>query len=114
MSSFSRRNKNRQGSGDLRIIPGIGPSLASDLRRLGIRTVSDLDGKDPEKLYRALEGLEGAHIDRCVLYAFRCAVYFAEHTRPDPEKLKWWNWKDAALSTRRKKKARTRRQGMVL
>jgi hypothetical protein len=33
-------------------------------------------------------------VDRCLLYVFRCAVYFAEHTRHDPELLKWWNWKD--------------------
>jgi len=28
-----------------------------------------------------------------LLYVFRCAVYFAENKNPDPEKLKWWNWK---------------------
>ncbi|NMB56563.1 pathogenicity locus, partial [Candidatus Beckwithbacteria bacterium] len=31
--------------------------------------------------------------DRCLLYVFRCAVYYAKGGR-DPEKLKWWNWKD--------------------
>jgi hypothetical protein len=30
--------------------------------------------------------------DKCLLYEFRCAVYFAEGGR-DQEKLKWWNWK---------------------
>ena len=34
------------------------------------------------------------HQDRCVLYAFRCAVYYASHTTHDPNLLKWWNWKD--------------------
>ena len=28
---------------------------------------------------------------------YRCAVYFASTEDPDPEKLKWWNWKDAPL-----------------
>jgi hypothetical protein len=37
----------------------------------------------------------GAHVDRCALYVFRCAVYFASEAKPDPELLKWWNWKDA-------------------
>jgi hypothetical protein len=35
-------------------------------------------------------------VDRCVLYVFRCAVYFASEAEHDPELLKWWNWKDAA------------------
>jgi hypothetical protein len=38
--------------------------------------------------------LRGKHIDRCVLYVFRCAVYFAAVKEPVPELLKWWNWKD--------------------
>lgn len=78
----------------LEVIPGIGPSLAKDLESLGIQIVADLKGKDPEKMYRELEKRVGAHVDRCVLYTFRCAVYFASHAKHDPEKLKWWNWKD--------------------
>jgi hypothetical protein len=45
-------------------------------------------------MYRDLCDLRGAHIDRCVLYAFRCAVCYAGTSRHDPELLKWWNWKD--------------------
>ncbi|WP_334292712.1 helix-hairpin-helix domain-containing protein [Parasporobacterium paucivorans] len=29
-----------------------------------------------------------------MLYVFRCAVYYANEEAHDPEKLKWWNWKD--------------------
>ena len=39
---------------------------------------------------------QGVKVDRCVLYVYRCAVYYA-NTSPDerkPELLKWWNWKD--------------------
>ena len=32
--------------------------------------------------------------DRCQLYVFRLAVYFAEHPHPEPEKLRWHWWKD--------------------
>ncbi len=78
----------------LQEIPGIGPSLAVDLRDLGIRRVADLRGKDPERLYQRLIALRGAHQDRCVLYVFRCAVYYASTKRPRPELLLWWNWKD--------------------
>lgn len=79
---------------DLQVIPGVGPSIAADLNDLGIAAVSDLHGRNPEEMYRALMKLRGTHIDRCVLYVFREAVYFAENSTHDPEKLKWWNWKD--------------------
>jgi aromatic ring hydroxylase len=75
-------------------IPGVGKSIAFDLHNLGIRSVKDLKNKDPEKLYVKLCKKQGAHVDRCVLYVFRCAVYFASHKKHNPELLKWWNWKD--------------------
>lgn len=74
-------------------LPGIGPSLAKDLEDLGFREVADLKGVNPERMYADLERRRGVHQDRCVLYAFRCAVYAATARRPDPERLKWWNWK---------------------
>lgn len=37
---------------------------------------------------------KGVRVDRCVLYVYRCAVYYASTPQPDPEKLKWWAWKD--------------------
>lgn len=79
---------------DLRRIPGVGPSLAQDLADLGIRRVVDLRRRSPERLYQRLCALRGGPIDRCALYVFRCAVYFASDPHPDPERLKWWNWKD--------------------
>ena len=79
---------------NLEDIPGIGSRMAQDLRGLGIHSTSDLRGQDPEALYRRLCELAGSHVDRCVLYAFRCAVYFASHSNHDPKLLKWWNWTD--------------------
>ncbi len=81
---------------DLQAIPGIGPSLSRDLWKLGFKNVKELKDQDPEKMYSDLERLEGVHVDRCVLYVFRCAVYFASQENHDPELLKWWNWKDAS------------------
>ena len=83
---------------ELQSIPGIGPSIEKDLVDLGIRRVSDLRRRSPERLYERLCRKRGQHIDRCVLYTFRCAVYFASTKRPDPERLKWWNWKDKRRS----------------
>jgi hypothetical protein len=76
------------------IIPGVGKSLSKKLVELGYKEVSDLVGKNPERMYKNLIALRGCHIDRCVLYVFRCAVYFASHSVHDPELLKWWNWKN--------------------
>jgi hypothetical protein len=84
---------------DLQTIPGIGKSLAEDLWNLGYRSVKGLDKKDPEAMYRAHFEQRGVPVDRCVLYAFRCAVYFASNTSHDPDLLKWWNWKDASQPT---------------
>jgi len=91
-------NPSKSAIKDLSRVPGIGPSLASDLCSLGIRQVAELRGRDPERLYSDLCEKAGQHVDRCVLYAFRCAVYFASESRPEPEKLKWWNWKDSGLN----------------
>ena len=85
----------RRERDDLQTIPGVGPSLAQDLRDLGIERAAELRGQDPERLYTRLIAQRGVHQDRCVLYVFRCAVYFAETEQPDPERLKWWHWKDA-------------------
>ena len=79
---------------EMQTIPGIGPSISRDLADLGYISVSSLRGEDPELMYQRLCELRGGHIDRCVLYVFRCAVYFADNTTHNPELLKWWNWKD--------------------
>ena len=81
----------------LRAIPGVGPSIAQDLREMGIEQVEQLRGRDPEDLYARRCVQQGVSIDRCLLYVFRCAVYFSETEDPDPELLKWWNWKDREL-----------------
>jgi hypothetical protein len=84
---------------DLTSIPGIGPSLAADLHSLGIRKVADLKRRDPERLYARLNQLRGERQDPCVLYAFRCAAYYARTPRPQPRLLKWWSWKGRELRT---------------
>jgi hypothetical protein len=80
---------------ELERIPGVGKSIARDLRTLGITTVGQLRGRDPERLYQRLCDFRAGPVDRCVLYVFRCAVYYASTPDPDPRRLKWWHWKDA-------------------
>ena len=78
----------------LQEIPGVGPSIAKDLHDFGIRSVATLKGKNPERMYLDLCRKRGRHIDRCMLYVLRCAVYYSSHKKPNPNKLLWWNWKD--------------------
>jgi len=80
------------------LIPGVGKMTADDLWNLGVRSIADLKGKDPQELYDQLCDYQGMRTDRCVLYVFRCAVHFASNGDHDPEKRKWWKWKDESLS----------------
>lgn len=88
-------NENDTGNKDeLETIPGVGPAIAKMFRAIGIQTMQDLSGQNAEKLYYRYKEHAGHDVDRCVLYVFRCAVYYCENNDPDPELLKWWNWKD--------------------
>ena len=91
---------------ELQLIPGVGKSIAEDLRNLGIKQVNDLRNRNPEDLYNELCKRMGKPVDRCMLYVFRCAVYFASNTKHDPEKLKWWHWKDEKVKGEEKKRIR--------
>ncbi|PKN03330.1 pathogenicity locus [Candidatus Dependentiae bacterium HGW-Dependentiae-1] len=85
---------NKKTLKELQQIPGVGPSIAQDLWELGIRSIHDLKKQNPETMYLQSCALRGQHIDRCLLYVFRCAVYYASEKNHDPELLKWWHWKD--------------------
>ncbi len=79
---------------DLQKIPYVGKATEKDLLLLGFDSIASLKGADPEKMYQKECELKGVRIDRCQLYVYRMAVYYAENEVHDPEKLKWWNWKD--------------------
>jgi hypothetical protein len=86
----------QESTKDLMRIPGVGKSIANDLFNIGIRSVRDLKNKNPEFLYDQSNHFAGQVQDRCLLYVFRCAVYYSKTSldKQDPEKLKWWNWKE--------------------
>lgn len=85
---------------EFRQIPGVGKSIAWDMWNLGLRSVQELKGQEPEEIYFKLCAQQGTQVDRCMLYVLRCAVYYAstEPEQRDPELLKWWNWKDQSSS----------------
>ena len=91
-------NEKEKALRELKQIPGVGISIANDLLNIGITSISDLKNKDPQTLYELSNNFAGVIQDRCLLYVFKCAVYYAETEKNerDAEKLKWWNWKDKA------------------
>lgn len=78
---------------DLKNILGVGKSIEQDLINIGIEK-NNLKGKDSEELYNKSCLFKGFKEDRCLLYVFRLAVYYAENENKEAEKLKWWYWKD--------------------
>ena len=69
-------------------LPNIGPSIAGDLRLIGVRHPADLRGRDPRALYDALNRARGVRQDPCVLDTFMAAVDFMEGAPAKP----WWRY----------------------
>lgn len=67
-------------------LPNIGPSLAADLRLLGIAHPHELAARDPFALYQALCRATGKRQDPCVLDTFMAVVDFMRGAEPRP----WW------------------------
>jgi hypothetical protein len=91
-----------------RELPNIGPAMASDLVRLGLRTLDDLERADPRELYDRISALDGARHDPCVLDTFGAAV----HNLRTGEALPWWEFsrrRKAELSPSPKQRSRPRR-----
>lgn len=67
-------------------LPNIGPSMAADLRSLGVAQPQDLAQRDAFALYQALCRLSGKRQDPCVLDTFMAATDFMRGAAPAP----WW------------------------
>ncbi len=88
---------------DLREIPGVGKNIEQDLLNIGYGSIASLVGQNPEEIYWKDCRYKGFQEDRCQLYVFRLVVYYAENEIREPEKLKWWYWKDKAYQSNRSK-----------
>jgi hypothetical protein len=69
-------------------LPNIGPSLAADLRLIGVRTPRELKGRDAFVLYQQLSAATGTRQDPCVLDTFMAAVDFRNGAAAAP----WWRY----------------------
>jgi len=69
-------------------LPNIGPSLAENLRSIGIHRPADLRGKDAFVLYQKLCAATGQRQDPCVLDTFMAATDFMRGAQAAP----WWHY----------------------
>lgn len=79
---------------DLRNVPGIGAKKEQELIALGYDSLASLKDADPDELYTQACLLQNEQLDKCVLYAFRCAVAYAKDPAPNPDQYRWWHFCD--------------------
>jgi hypothetical protein len=82
-------------------IPNIGPSIAADLRQLGITMPAELPEHDPYSMYEELCHITGQRHDPCLLDTFIAAVRYMEGAPKTP----WWKY------TAERKREMLRRSG---
>src|SRR5471030_2277527 len=87
-SSTARPTSNREDVTHLEDIPNVGPSIASDLRQLGITMPAELLGRDPYAMYDDLCRITGQSHDPCLLDTFIAAVRYMEGGPKKP----WWKY----------------------
>lgn len=102
----SRPTRDRRDLTDLQQLCNVGPSIAGDLRRIGIAVPQDLCGQDPFQLYERLCEIDGQRHDPCVLDTFMSIVDFMNGKPAQP----WWKY-----TARRKQEVarREKNQGNV-
>jgi hypothetical protein len=84
----------------LREIPNVGPKMAADLLKLGVRRLEDAAGRDPDEMYHELCALDARRHDPCVRDVFATVVSYAEGGPARP----WWDF----TPERKKREAKER------
>jgi hypothetical protein len=77
-------------------IPNVGPSIAADLRRIGVERPEQLKGRDPWELYERSCLAAGARQDPCLLDVYISAVRFMK----GGPALPWWAFTAERKATR--------------
>ena len=67
-------------------LPNIGPSIAADLRSIGVNHPAELAARDAFDLYQTLQRATGRRQDPCVLDTFLAATDFMRGAPRRP----WW------------------------
>jgi hypothetical protein len=86
----------------------VGPAMVRDFALLGVRSVTQLARRNPDRLYQELERVAPQHMDNCVLDVFRAAVAQARDPYLPAEQRQWWWWsnKRKAVAAGTTKKAK--------
>ena len=69
-------------------LPNVGPSIAADLRLIGIEAPAQLVGHSPLDMYRRLCDVTATRHDPCVLDVFMSITRFMDGEPPRP----WWDY----------------------
>ena len=85
---------------DLEDIPNVGPSIAANLRLIGVSSPQDLLGKDPYTMYDDLCDSTVVRQDPCVIDVFIAAVRFMTGESAKP----WWKYTEERKRTLAAKK----------
>ena len=70
----------------------VGPAMLRDFEILGVRSVSQLARRNPERLYESLCRTAPKHQDICCLDVFRAAIAQARDPRLPAKRCQWWYW----------------------
>lgn len=72
----------------LQRIPNVGPRMAGDLLKLGVMSLEDAAGKDPDEMYHELCAIDAKRHDPCVRDVFAAVVSYADGGPARP----WWEF----------------------
>jgi len=70
----------------------VGPATLRDFEILGVRSVSQLARRNPQRLYESLGRVAPQQLDICCLDVFRAAVAQACDPQLPVEQCQWWYW----------------------
>ena len=76
----------------LKELVSVGPAMLEDFELLGVKSVSQLRRRSPQRLYRELCRVRGERIDPCCLDVFTAAVAQAKDPHLPIEQRQWWYW----------------------
>ena len=72
----------------LQEIPNVGPKMAAGLLKLGVTSLEDAAGGDPDEMYNELCAIDAKRHDPCVRDVFAAVVSYADG---GPARL-WWEF----------------------
>ena len=70
----------------------VGPAMLRDFEILGVRSVSQLARRNPERMYESICRVAPQPQDICCLDVFRAAVAQAKDPQLPAEQCQWWYW----------------------